>query len=158
MTSIRRVQHRRSIRLRDYDYSEEGGYFVTICTHNKECVFGEIANEEMNLNEIGKIVYEEWLKTPNMRPNVKLEKFVVMPNHLHGIIILHDDSRGTLSRYIGMPLQRNDLENQHPIQFPRSFVYLNPQPQNVSIIYAIHPKRLFGNATIGNTLSAMEMN
>lgn len=92
------IHRRRSIRLKEYNYSEEGGYYVTICTHNKECMFGKIANGEMRLNDLGKIVREEWLKTATMRQNVKLEEFVVMPNHLHGVIILRSDSRGTLQR------------------------------------------------------------
>jgi hypothetical protein len=55
--------HRRSIRLKAYDYAQEGGYYVDICTHDRECLFGEVVNEQMRLNDIGKIVQEEWLRT-----------------------------------------------------------------------------------------------
>jgi REP element-mobilizing transposase RayT len=86
--------HRRSIRLKGYDYSEEGGYFVTICTHNRECLFGEIVEGEMRLNEIGKIVKEEWLRTPIIRENVEFDEFVIMPNHLHCILFIVNKRRG----------------------------------------------------------------
>lgn len=85
--------HRRSIRLKHFDYSRPGGYFITICTHNRECLFGEIVDGATNLNPIGSIVEDEWNKTSLMRNNVELGGFVVMPNHLHGIIILNGDGR-----------------------------------------------------------------
>jgi REP element-mobilizing transposase RayT len=80
------LHHRRSIRLPDYDYSQQGLYFVTICVQDRECLFGKIDESEMILNEIGKIVRNEWLKTAELRPNVKLHEFVVMPNHFHAIL------------------------------------------------------------------------
>ncbi|MGH2568954.1 MAG: transposase [Bacteroidota bacterium] len=86
-----RLHHRRSIRLKGYDYSSEGGYFVTICTHNRECLFGEVVEEKMRLNEIGQIVKEEWARTSEIRQEVGLDAFVVMPNHLHGVIIINTD-------------------------------------------------------------------
>ncbi|MGH7601113.1 MAG: transposase [bacterium] len=82
------IHHRRSIRLKGYDYSQAGAYFITICTHDRECIFGEIRDGQMQLNEIGKIVEAEWLKTVEIRDNVELDAFVVMPNHVHGIIII----------------------------------------------------------------------
>ena len=83
-----KIHHRRSIRLEGYDYSQEGMYFVTICTVNKNCIFGNITDGEMVLNEMGTIVYNEWLQTPVIRKSIDLDVFVVMPNHIHGIIIL----------------------------------------------------------------------
>lgn len=80
--------HRRRIRLKSYDYSQAGLYFITICVQNRACLFGEIENGEMILNEHGKIAYNEWIKTTEMRNNVELCDFVVMPNHIHGIIRL----------------------------------------------------------------------
>jgi putative transposase len=88
--------HRHSIRLRDYDYSQEGAYFVTICTHNKESIFGDVVNGKMQLNEYGHLVEAEWLKTANIRDNIELDAFVIMPNHFHGILAIVDNcSRGT---------------------------------------------------------------
>jgi len=92
------IHHRRSIRIKGYDYSQEGAYFVTICTHDRESVFGKIENKIMRLSQIGEIVSEEWLRTPEIRPNVVLDEFVVMPNHFHGIIILINSRRGTSRR------------------------------------------------------------
>ena len=81
---------RQSIRLYEYDYSLEGLYFVTICTQNRVCLFGEIINEKMVLNEMGKIAHEEWGKTPRLRKNIKIHEFIIMPNHMHGVIEIVD--------------------------------------------------------------------
>jgi REP element-mobilizing transposase RayT len=88
--------HRRSIRLRGYDYARPGAYFVTICTRERECLFGDAANGAMNLNEYGKIAYEEWIRSATIRHEIRLDEFIVMPNHLHGIVIL-TDGRGSHS-------------------------------------------------------------
>ena len=80
---------RRSIRLKKWDYSSDGWYFVTICTKNMECVFGEIKNGIMGLSDIGCITNEQWVKTAKLRQNVRLDEFVVIPNHVHGIIIIN---------------------------------------------------------------------
>jgi len=79
-----------SIRLPGYDYSQPGGYFITIVTHNRQCLFGEIVNGEMRLNEYGELVKTEWQKTGIIRPNIVIDAFVVMPNHFHGILIITD--------------------------------------------------------------------
>jgi putative transposase len=82
------IHHRRSIRLKGYDYSQAGAYFITICTTNRQCLFGHISNGEMILNDAGKIAVDAWMQTPDIRSNVQLDAFVVMPNHIHGIIII----------------------------------------------------------------------
>jgi putative transposase len=82
------VHHRKSIRLKGYDYSQEGLYFITICTHNRECWFGDIIDKEIILNDAGKIAEECWGKIPEHFPNAVLHEHVVMPNHVHGIIEL----------------------------------------------------------------------
>jgi len=91
MTFIK-TNARTSIRLNDYEYSQPGEYFVTICTHNHKCIFGEVVNEEIHLSKEGEIVKEEWSKTPKIRPEIKLDVFTIMPNHIHGIIIIKDES------------------------------------------------------------------
>lgn len=78
----------KSIRLPDWNYGSDGAYFITICVKNRKCVFGEIINGKMELSKMGKIVLDEWIKTEQMRSNVELDKFVVMPNHVHGIVII----------------------------------------------------------------------
>lgn len=82
------IHHRRSVRLQQFDYSSEGGYFITICTHDKLCLLGDIQDEEMKLSETGKVVERCWLDIPNHFANVELDEFVVMPNHFHGIILI----------------------------------------------------------------------
>lgn len=84
-------RHRRSIRLRGYDYSEDGAYFVTVCTHSREPVFGEIQNGEMRLNAIGNSVKKCWNGIPNHYPVIVLDAFVVTPNHIHGIVVIKRD-------------------------------------------------------------------
>jgi putative transposase len=79
---------RRSIRLQGYDYSQAGAYFVTICTQNQECLLGEIISGEMRLNDAGRMVQTIWQKLPHRFPSVKLDQFIVMPNHVHGIVML----------------------------------------------------------------------
>ena len=80
--------HRRSIRLKGYDYTRPGVYFITICTHNREPLFGRVVDGDMVLNALGEIVREEWFRTARVQPYVELfpDEFVVMPNHVHGIV------------------------------------------------------------------------
>ena len=99
------LHHRRSIRLRGYDYSQAGAYFITICTHHRRCIFGHIENQEMVLNEYGQVAYREWEKLPARWPQVELGAFQIMPNHVHGIIIIRD-----VAFHVGAPL----AGAQHP--------------------------------------------
>ena len=82
------IHHRRSIRLKGYDYTRPGAYFITICTQNRECLFGEVVNGEMRLNGAGAMVQSVWDEIPAFYPGVLTDAFVVMPNHIHGIVIL----------------------------------------------------------------------
>ena len=82
------IHHRRTIRLKEYDYSQAGLYFITICTHNRAYLFGEIKNGEMILNDMGKIANQCWLEIPNHFPNTILHEYIIMPNHIHGIVQL----------------------------------------------------------------------
>jgi putative transposase len=100
--------HRRSIRLKEYDYAQPGAYFVTICTRDRECLFGHVVNGEIHLNEAGEVAQRCWEGIPNHFPSVELDAFVIMPNHVHGIIVITESGRGeasvlgdTLSRRTG---------------------------------------------------------
>ncbi|MDA8084377.1 MAG: hypothetical protein M0024_12040 [Nitrospiraceae bacterium] len=84
------LRHRRSVRLKGFDYTREGAYFVTICIQGRECILGDIADGEMGLNEYGRIVAGEWLRTAVVRTTVDLDAYVVMPNHFHGIMVIND--------------------------------------------------------------------
>ena len=87
--------NRRSIRLKDYDYSRAGIYFITICTHNRNCLFGIVQGEIMVLNEAGFIANECWRMIPKHFPNAILHEYIIMPNHIHGIIELKSSNVGT---------------------------------------------------------------
>jgi REP element-mobilizing transposase RayT len=118
MTSEGKPLHRRSIRLKDYDYSQVGMYFLTIVSHERELLFGQVVDNVMQLNGSGEIMRAEWLRTPEVRPNVILDAFVVMPNHVHGIIIISDVPEKGVKHYAptvkcapnaGMILNRRDV-------------------------------------------------
>ncbi|MCK6612204.1 MAG: transposase [Bacteroidia bacterium] len=78
--------HRRSIRLKGYDYAQAGLYFITICVQDRVPLFGEIIDGKMALNTFGHIAWEEWLATEKIRDNIALHEFIIMPDHIHGII------------------------------------------------------------------------
>ncbi|MCR4304252.1 MAG: transposase [Gallionella sp.] len=82
------IRHRRSLRLKGYDYSLEGAYFVTICAHGKACLFGDVIGDEMKVNELGRNVQAVWNDLPVHYPHVATDAFVVMPNHVHGVIVI----------------------------------------------------------------------
>jgi REP element-mobilizing transposase RayT len=82
--------HRRSIRLHGYDYSQAGAFFLTFCTQNRECLFGDVVDGKMQLNDAGKIVADEWLKIAEIRDDIELDEWIVMPNHFHGILTINN--------------------------------------------------------------------
>jgi putative transposase len=111
------IPHRRSYRLRGYDYSQGGIYFLTIVTQGRLAVFGEVVTGEMRLNRKGEIANKWWKKTDDHFPSVTTEIFIVMPNHIHGIIHIDDDRRGTV------PVPEGDINPQRgektsPLQKP----------------------------------------
>ena len=85
--------HRHSIRLKGYDYTNPGSYFITICSLNREAIFGHIVDQRIVLNCWGIIVSEEWSRTFNMRPGLRSEAFIIMPNHVHGIITIMGNTK-----------------------------------------------------------------
>lgn len=80
--------HRRSIRLPGYDYASAGAYFITLCVERSECSLGQIEADVMQLSLFGQIVYEEWLRTPKIRREIKTDAYVIMPNHFHAIFAI----------------------------------------------------------------------
>lgn len=88
--------HRRSIRLKGYDYTQNGAYFVTIVTWRRECLFGEVVNGEMMLDRRGQIADECWREVSNHFPYVELGSYIIMPNHMHGIIVISADRMVTM--------------------------------------------------------------
>ena len=88
--------HRRSIRLKGYDYSQAGLYFITICTQNSLHLFVKITNDEMILNDAGMMIEKWWYELKNRFPNIELDEFIVMPNHFHGIIQIINTNTATV--------------------------------------------------------------
>ena len=88
---------RRSPRKAGFDYTTPGAYFVTICSHNRRHIFGHIASNQMVLSSVGQIAQDRWAALPDHHPQVKLDQFVIMPNHVHGIIWLHIEPDTNLS-------------------------------------------------------------
>ena len=86
----------KSVRLPHYDYSTSGAYFLTLCAHDKECLFGTVADGINHLNECGRIVEREWLRSAEIRRELEIGDFVIMPNHLHGVVFIrdHDPAHG----------------------------------------------------------------
>ena len=90
------TQRRKSIRLKGYDYSQAGGYFVTIVTYGRECLFGEVVNGETQINPLGETIKEEWFRSTKIRKEIRLfeNEFVIMPNHIHGIVWIDTNTVG----------------------------------------------------------------
>jgi putative transposase len=111
------IHHRRSIRLKGYDYSRNGAYFVTICSWNRECLFGEIpgiktGKPEMILNNYGNIVRDEWMRTALIRKEIEIDEFIVMPNHFHGIVFIHDRGDRLVAQ---MPMIKDNIKGRPPV-------------------------------------------
>ena len=112
--------HRRSIRLKGHDYTSPGTYFITICTHQRQCLFGEIVDGEMQLNEFGKWVDACWQRLPTHFPHLQLDRFVVMPNHIHGILTLtHNPNEHTPSNGRGAAFGKPSMQLS-PISRPNA--------------------------------------
>ena len=79
---------RQSIRLPGWDYRTPAAYFITVCTHEQRCILGTVTRGRMYLNACGRIVAEEWKRSPSIREEIEIDAFIVMPNHMHGIVII----------------------------------------------------------------------
>jgi len=123
------IHHRRSIRLKGYDYSKEGLYFITICCERRgnplRLPFGNIKNGEMVLNEYGTIAYNEWMKLQERFTNFELDVFQIMPNHMHGIILLNDvgaslaDAQNTPAQNANVTTTVNENGQPHGLRLQR---------------------------------------
>jgi len=127
------IHHRRSIRLTGYDYTQQGAYFVTICTHQRNCLFGEIVDGEIKLNTNGEIARGSWLSIPRHFQNVELDEFVIMPNHLHGIILIVNNSKAEYSEMEGEALANQDfLQSRSKSEGEALVISNNQNQQNLS--------------------------
>jgi REP element-mobilizing transposase RayT len=120
MTKFRGKYRTTSTRLQNWDYGWNAAYFITICTHNREHYFGEIENRKMHLSSIGVIADVLWHEIKNHVTNVELDTFVVMPNHVHGILILNNDGQindtGNVETGHALSLQSTPPSTPHPPQ------------------------------------------
>lgn len=111
-----KIHHRQSIRLKGYDYSQNGAYFITLCSHNRKCLFGEIINDVMRLNKFGILVRDEWIQSSQIRAEIIIGEYIIMPNHLHSIVMISS---------------RNKLDHSD-----RSLGYAGPKSQSISSLVA----------------------
>ncbi len=135
--------HRRSIRLQGYDYASAGSYFITICAHQRQCLFGEITDRQMMLNELGQCVRSVWMNLPQHFRSLELDKFIVMPNHIHGILSLcTTDGRGEAFASRSGNHNVNPHANASPLREDRASLRQNKthppengtQPQSIAAI------------------------
>lgn len=144
--------HRRSIRLQGFDYSQPGSYFVTLVTCQRECLFGEVLNGEMRPGQLGEIAAASWAALAWHFRNIELDEFVVMPNHLHGIIVIVNEparrgeamanvtaNRGTFMVAIASPLQPTPARTTPHGTTPRS---LNAVMQNFKSVTSRRIRKL----------------
>ena len=106
--------NRHSIRLQGYDYAQPGAYFITIVAHDRQCLFGEIENGEMRINECGKMAQQCWLDIPNHFPQTQLDEYIIMPDHIHGIIIINDSPIVGAKKFSPNNMETNDFSPQTP--------------------------------------------
>ncbi len=97
------MQNRKSIRLKNYDYSQGGAYFVTMCIQNRECLLGTMVENSVRLNAVGRMVKSRWEALASKYPNIQMDEFIIMPNHFHGII--HLAGEHSSGEHMGSPLQ-----------------------------------------------------
>lgn len=140
-----RVHHRRSIRLRGYGYTQPGSYFVTMVTHRRAPLFGEIAGGKMRLNDWGKIAAECWLAIPDHYDHVGLDEFTVMPNHIHGIILISENGI-KMANNVGATLwvapTKTDPNGNHPSRGGKITIAANSIGSMVGQYKSIAAKRI----------------
>ena len=117
------LYHRRSIRLRGYDYTSAGAYFATICTQERACLFGDVADGQVRLNDAGNMVESIWSELPGHYPGVEVDAFIVMPNHLHGIIVLVGAGPRACPDQMGRPTPTGQPRGVAPATAPGSHAY-----------------------------------
>ena len=141
---------RRSIRLRTYDYSRGGAYFVTMVTHERKCLFGDVVNGRTILSVFGEILADEWQRSADIRENMEFDVFVVMPNHFHGIVHIIG-GRSDRDNVIGGG--RGDQRVPAKVPWVRLLGVLSRPLPDGSMKCAARPACRSGNETTMNTLS-----
>ena len=124
MTTFKNKYRVESARLHGWDYTSAGWYFVTICTHNRECVCGDVVNDDVELSPLGEIAYQYWAEIPAHHADVEIDAFVIMPNHVHGVVIIPD-----------RPVETLHATSLHATSLPRGAMSaISPRPGSLSAI------------------------
>jgi len=152
MTGDQNAHHRRSIRLPGYDYAQAGAYFVTLCTQGRECLFGNVVDGVMQLNDAGLVAEKCWLEIPMHFPRVVLDAVIIMPNHVHGILVITDSTVVGANNHspLPSPLRSGTSANNHSPVGAENFPPL-PSGTSGTIGSVV---RGSGSAIIMNTSSA----
>jgi REP element-mobilizing transposase RayT len=145
---------RRSLRLPDYDYSQAGIYFITICTHKKRILLAHIIEDRIRLTTAGHIVQSIWESLHKRFPTIQTDSFVVMPNHIHGIIIIIEDNVGAIHE---LPLHQSRNQRRKML-LPKVIGYLKMNSsKQINLICEPQGKRVWQRTTT-NALSGMKKN
>ncbi len=127
MTFNPQIHHRRSIRLKGYDYTQPGAYFITILAYQHEEIFGEIRDGEIIASKLGLIIYDEWFRTIKIRKEIRVneDEFILMPNHLHGIVWIDNNS---------IPIEVNNFDGEkvHSIMSRENHQQVHRMPHSLS--------------------------
>jgi len=137
------IHHRRSIRLKGYDYSRAGLYFITICMQNRDCLFGKIEKSNMQLNDAGIMIEHQWQKLIYRFDNIKLHEFIVMPNHFHRIV-----------ESVGVPLVGTQNEEQRQTEQRQTKQQPTEQPQTMDQPQKGQPQGIA--PTVGDVVGAFK--
>jgi REP element-mobilizing transposase RayT len=135
--------HRKSIRLQGYDYTQAGAYFVTIATYQRECLFGDVVNDEMRLDDFGKIVQWEWLDLPKRFRYIELGAYIVMPNHVHGILIFREPVGATRQGLTVVSASKIPVQTESPDGIEGSPLHPHgPKPASLGAIISQFKSRV----------------
>lgn len=121
MTLYKNKYRIESNRLSNWDYSSAGYYFITICTYNREALFGYVSDGMMVLNEYGNVVQDEWLKSTKIRKEIELDEFIVMPNHLHGILLIKNNDNAIVETNGRLSLRQSSMKPKSVSSFIAGF-------------------------------------
>ncbi len=158
MDSIPEARRRRSIRLKGYDYSRTGAYFVTTVTQNRLCLFGDVVGDEMHLNEAGIMAQEMWETLPHRFPGRDLDAFVIMPNHIHGIIAINEPVGASLvsAQDNSMATGERATTRVAPTGFPANMSVLSGLEADRLSQVAHHVPLFFRDGLDGEAVAAFE--
>jgi REP element-mobilizing transposase RayT len=129
-----RNSQRRSVRLKGYNYSQPGAYFITICTKDKIRILGNVEGEKVIYSPIGKIAEECWLNIPNHFPDIELDQWIIMPNHIHGIIFILDAGRGVQLNAPTVPSTSSNVNPNPSLSSSNRFSKISPSKGSLAVI------------------------